>query len=44
MTLGVLAAIHLEALKIWLKGEKVRVRPVAPARPVTVVAPAKLAA
>jgi len=44
MTLGVLAAIHLEALKIWLKGEKVRVRPLPPERAVTVVAPAKLAA
>ena len=36
MTLGVLAAIHWEALKIWLKGEKIRVRPAAPILPVTV--------
>jgi len=39
MTLGVLAAIHWEALKIWLKGERIRPRPRAPRRPVT-VAPA----
>jgi len=44
MTLGVLAAIHVEALKIWLKGEKVRVRPPKPARLVTVAPAAKLAA
>jgi DUF1365 family protein len=37
MTLGVLAAIHWEALFIWLKGEKVRQRPVKPDWPVTVV-------
>jgi DUF1365 family protein len=37
MTLGVMSAIHWEALKIWLKGEKVRARPKAPSRPVTVV-------
>ena len=36
MTLGVMAAIHWEALKIWLKGERLRPRPKAPARPVTV--------
>jgi DUF1365 family protein len=35
MTLGVLAAIHWEALKIWLKGEKVRTRPTPPQQPVT---------
>ena len=40
MTLGVLAAIHWEALKIWLKGEKIRRRPRAPPRPVTVAPPA----
>ena len=40
MTLGVLPAIHWEALKIWLKGEKVRVRPTKPAWAVTVVRPA----
>jgi len=39
MTLGVLAAIHWEALQIWLKGERVRGRPPKPQRPVT-VAPA----
>jgi uncharacterized protein len=44
MTLGVVAAIHVEALKIWLKGEKVRVRPPAPAQAVTVAPQAKLAA
>jgi DUF1365 family protein len=44
MTLGVLAAIHWEALFIWLKGEKVRRRPSKPAWPVTVAPPAKLAA
>ena len=44
MSLGVVAAIHFEAAKIWLKGEKVRVRPAKPARQVTVVHPAKLAA
>lgn len=37
MSLGVLAAIHWEALKIWLKGERLRPRPPKPARPVTVV-------
>jgi DUF1365 family protein len=44
MTVGVIAAIHYEALKIWLKGEKVRVRPAPPERPVTVAPAAKLAA
>jgi len=44
MTLGVVAAIHWEALFIWLKGEKIRQRPAKPAWPVTVVTPAKLAA
>jgi hypothetical protein len=44
MTLGVVAAIHVEALQIWLKGEKVRARPTKPARPVTVAPAAKLAA
>jgi len=37
MTLGVMAAIHWEALKIWRKGEKLRPRPRAPAAPVTVI-------
>ena len=36
MTLGVLAAIHWEGLKIWLKGEPIRKRPKAPGRRVTV--------
>jgi hypothetical protein len=44
MTLGVLGAIHWEALFIWLKGEKIRRRPAKPGWPVTVVTPAKLAA
>jgi hypothetical protein len=44
MTLGSLAAIHWEAFFIWLKGEKVRVRPPKPAHAVTVVPTAKLAA
>jgi len=44
MSLGVVAAIHWEALFIWLKGEKVRVRPPRPARSVTVAPQAKLAA
>lgn len=39
MTLGVMSAIHWEAAKIWLKGEKIRARPKAPSRPVTVVTP-----
>jgi DUF1365 family protein len=43
MTIGVLAAIHWEALKIFLKGEKLRPRPAAPAEPVTVVAAAGIA-
>ena len=44
MTLGVVAAIHWEALFIWLKGEKIRQRPPKPKWAVTVVTPAKLAA
>jgi DUF1365 family protein len=44
MTLGVLGAIHWEALFIWLKGHKIRRRPSAPAWPVTVVSPARRAA
>lgn len=43
MTLGVLGAIHWEALKIWLKGETVRVRPAKPAWAVTVAPPARMA-
>jgi hypothetical protein len=44
MTIGTMAAIHWEALFIWLKGEKVRTRPKPPERFVTVAPPAKLAA
>ena len=44
MTVGVVGAIHWEALFIWLKGEKIRQRPPKPAWPVTVVTPATLAA
>ena len=44
MTVGVVGAIHWEALRIWLKGEKIRRRPAMPAWRVTVVTPAQLAA
>ena len=44
MTVGVVGAIHWEALLIWLKGERIRQRPPRPARAVTVVTAAKLAA
>ena len=44
MSLGVLAAIHWEALKIWLKGGRLRPRPAPPLRRVTVVGQATLAA
>jgi len=44
MTVGVLGAIHWEALFIWLKGEKIRQRPAKPEWAVTVVTPARLAA
>ncbi|MBU1377426.1 MAG: DUF1365 domain-containing protein [Alphaproteobacteria bacterium] len=37
MTVGVVGAIHWEALFIWLKGEKIRQRPAKPEWPVTVV-------
>lgn len=40
-SLGVLAAIHWEALWMWLKGEPIRTRPPPPAAPVT-LAPAAL--
>ena len=40
MTLGVIWAIHWEALKIWLKGEYLRPRPKPPRDPVTVVSSA----
>ncbi len=36
LTLKVVAAIHLEALKLWLKGVRLRPLPAAPARSVTV--------
>ena len=44
MTLGVFAAIHVEALKIWLKGEPIRVRPPLSERAVTVAPQARLTA
>jgi len=44
MTLGALAAIHWEGLKIWIKGERVRVRTAAAGPGLTVVLKAKLAA
>jgi len=44
MTLGVMAAIHWEALKIWRKGERLRPRPKAPAASVTVVSKQRAAA
>ena len=37
MTLGVMSAIHWEALKIWLKGERLRPRPPRPVGAVTIV-------
>jgi DUF1365 family protein len=40
-SLGVLAAIHWEALWMWLKGEPIRQRPPPPLAPVT-LAPAAL--
>ena len=40
MTLGVLGAIHWEALRLLLKGQRIRHRPKAPAHPVTVARPA----
>jgi DUF1365 family protein len=39
LTLKVIAAIHWEALKIWLKGVRLQNRPAAPASPVTIVHP-----
>jgi DUF1365 family protein len=44
MTVGVFLAIHLEALKIWLKGEKVRPRTPESGHRVTVARQAQLAA
>jgi DUF1365 family protein len=38
----VIGAIHLEALKIWLKGIRLRPRPPAPDRRVTIVEPKRL--
>ena len=37
MTVGAFAAIHIEALKIWRKGARIRPRPPAPARRITAV-------
>lgn len=42
MTLGVMAAIHWEALKIWLKGEPIRHRPALPSPTVSVAPRARL--
>jgi len=39
LTLKVVAAIHWEALRLWIKGVGLHPRPPAPARPVTVVNP-----
>ncbi len=44
MTVGVVAAIHVEALKIWLKGEKIRHRTPETGHRVTVSPEAQLAA
>ncbi len=44
MTLGVVAAIHLEAVKLALKGLRLRPAPPAPSSPVTVGAPVSEAA
>ena len=44
MTVGVVAAIHIEALKIWLKGEKIRHRTPETGHRVTVAPVARLAA
>jgi uncharacterized protein len=38
MTVKVMAAIHFEALKLWLKGLRLVKRPPPPAAPVTYVA------
>jgi DUF1365 family protein len=38
LTLKVVAAIHWEALRLWLKGAPFRRCPPAPAQPVTIVA------
>jgi DUF1365 family protein len=39
LTLKVMAGIHWEALRLWLKGVGLRNRPPPPERPITVVAP-----
>ena len=44
MTIGVVAAIHWEGLKIWLKGEKIRVRKPAAPNGLTVAPQARMAA
>ncbi|MDZ5649652.1 DUF1365 domain-containing protein [Nitrospirillum sp. BR 11828] len=40
LTLKVMAAIHWQALKLWLKGVGFRPSPPAPSQPVTIVSPA----
>jgi uncharacterized protein len=37
LTLKVIAGIHWEALRLWLKGARLHTRPAAPAQPLTVV-------
>jgi DUF1365 family protein len=44
LMLKVLAGIHWQALRIWLKGARFHARPPAPAEPVTVVRPAPIPA
>jgi hypothetical protein len=39
LTLKVIAGIHWEALRLWVKGARLQPRPAAPAHPVTVVRP-----
>lgn len=39
LTLRVVGGIHWEALKLWAKGVKLRVKPPAPAAPITLVSP-----
>jgi DUF1365 family protein len=43
MTVKVIAAIHWEALRIWLKGVKFRPSPAPPAEPVSYAAPRRVA-
>ena len=44
MSLKVIAAIHWEALRLWIKGARLVDRPAPPARPVTLIGPASRAA